>query len=567
MFFLPESMQKLSLKDFEHSISPATWETADDLVQAGGVKNLREIEKHFWVALVETDEGDYEAEVMITPHKIKAYACECFGEGRRLMCAHIAATLLRLRQFLEQRAEAKRLKAEQKSSSELTRFTVQTALDNASTEDLIRFVKDYARRDKDFALALKTRFAALVTDSENPYALVLESVIPRAKIGEPEFRRLRKALDDIEQQLEKAIVNQDYRNQYLISWALFSKVQPLLSKTEGNKRNTLLHFCQKAFIGLEQIGKGAVSPELREKVWDSLFDWGKKDLFPPEMCRDAIKFLSISASDASKFERLNTLFDQTPYPAPDFILQLFLAALAIRNRPESTVRVLDDYMESPGTIKDSFLQLYYLKHWDAATQIGEYFLNKQLFNPGSAREVENVLLFIAEQQNDQQRQIHWLRLRFLATGHQELFERLRIAASDQWPTIRQELIQELVQKGDIVKTASLLASENDLEQLAQLLETDGDMNLLQRYEQLYLPQQKPFVQKMYIELLSKYLTNHFGTPAAQHVRLRLAELLHKGETEMVIQIIRSLSAQFPERLSLPGELAELFPKSRRKELR
>jgi hypothetical protein len=564
-------MQKLSLKDFEHSISPATWETADDLVQAGRVKNLREIEKHFWVALVETDEGNYESEVMITPHKIKAYACECFGEGRRLMCAHIAATLLKLRQFLEQRAENKRLKAEQKSSTELTRFTVQTALDNASPNELADFVKDYARRDKDFALALKTRFAALVTDSENPYALVLDSVIPRQgigiKIGEPDFRRLRKALDDIEQQLEKAISNQDYRNQYLISWALFSKIQPLLTKTEGNKRNTLLHFCQKAFKGLEQIGEGSASPELREKVWEALFDWGKKDLFPPELSRDAIRYLSVSASESSKFDRLNSLFDQTPYPAPAFILQLFLSALAIRNRPESTVRVLEDYIENPEAIKDAFLQLYYLKHWDAATNIGEHFLNKQLFNPGIAREIENVLLFIAEQQNDQVRQIHWLRRRFLTTGHQELFERLRIAAAGQWPVIRQELIQELVQKGDTIKTASLLASENDLTQLAQLLEKDGDLNLLQRYEHLFLPDQKAFVQKMYIELLSQYLMNHFGTPAAQHVRLRLAELLHKGETEMVIQIIRALSTLFPERLSLPSELAELFPKSKRKEIR
>ncbi|MBL7809430.1 MAG: hypothetical protein JNN28_16545, partial [Saprospiraceae bacterium] len=225
-------MQKLSLKDFEHSISPATWEAADDLVQAGAVKNLQEVERHFWVALVETDEGDYEAEVMITPLKIKAYACECFGEGRRLMCAHIAATLIRVRQFLEQRSDAKRLKAEQKTSSELTRFTVQTALENAEPEALQDFVRDYARQDKDFALALKTRFASLVTDSENPYALVLDSVLPKVgatgKFGEPEFRRLRKALDGLEEQLDRAVEQLDFRTMYLISTAIFTKTQHLL---------------------------------------------------------------------------------------------------------------------------------------------------------------------------------------------------------------------------------------------------------------------------------------------------------------------------------------------------
>lgn len=90
------------------------------------------------------------------------------------------------------------------------------------------------------------------------------------------------------------------------------------------------------------------------------------------------------------------------------------------------------------------------------------------------------------------------------------------------------------------------------------------MNLLQQYEAGLLPDRKDFVKARYVALLGQYLEEHFGTPAAQHVRLRLSELLHKGETEMVIQIIRELTSRFPERISLPAELAELFPRSQRK---
>jgi hypothetical protein len=564
-------MQKLSLKDFEHSISPSTWETADNLVQAGSVKNLREIEKHFWVALVETDEGDYESEVMITPHKIKAYACECFGEGRRLMCAHIAATLIRLRQFLAQREEAKQLKAEQKPATELTRFTVHTALENASPEALETFVRDYARRDKDFALALKTRFALFVTDTENPFVLVLDSVLPKqsatAKFGEPEFRRLRKALDGLEEQLDNATLNQDFRTMYLISTAIFTKLQHLLVKTDGNRRATILHFCQKAFASWEQIAKGSSSPELREKLWETIFTIGIKDQFPAEISRDAIRFLSNSASDESRFLQINQGFDQALYPASNFVLQMFLATLAVRKRPEATVRVLEDYIEKPEMLKDAFLQLYYLKLWDAATLIGEHFIEKNVFSPGTTREIENVLLFMAEQQGDQPRQIRWLRHRFLLSGHQELFDKLKTASGTEWLKEKQRLLIDLEQKGDTAKMASLLASENELDQLASLLETKGDMNLLKRYEHLFLANQKEFVQEMYIQLLSQYLKDHFGTPATQHLRLRLSDLVFKGETEMAVQIIRALTTQFPERIGLASELAELFPKSRRKELK
>ena len=100
-------MQKLWLKNFEFQINPATWNAAQDLGQAGRVKNLREIEKHFWVALVEDGEFNLETEIIITPHKIKAFTCECWAEGRRLMCPHIAAALLKIRQFLAQKAEAR----------------------------------------------------------------------------------------------------------------------------------------------------------------------------------------------------------------------------------------------------------------------------------------------------------------------------------------------------------------------------------------------------------------------------------------------------------------------------
>lgn len=561
-------LQKLSLKDFEHNISPATWYAADDLVQAGAVKNLREIERHFWVALVETDEGNFESEIMITPHKIKAYACECFTEGRRLMCPHIAATLIKIRQFYDQREETRRLKAEQKPSNELTRFTVQTALDNATPEALADFVRDFARRDRDFALALKTRFAAHVTEAENPYALVLDSVLPKAnvksKISEPDFRRLRKALDGLEEQLNLAQNALDFRGMFQIASSIFLKITPLHAKAEGNRKNALFYFCQKSFEALLSIYGTAPSPELRETVWETCFVFGTKQNFPPELEREALRFLGESAKDEAKFERLREVFDQMPYPAPVFILQLFLSALAVRKMPQAAVRVLEDYAEKPEMIKAAFLQLYYLHHWESATLVGEHFLGKDLFPVGQRRELENVLLFIAEQSGDHVRQTQLLRQRFLLSGSTEIFEKLKIAAGKKWPKERDQLTKTLRSKGDIPKLAALLSSEGDLVKLAELIEQEGDLNMMQRYEAAFLVDQKEFVLSRYAAFLSQYLEEHFGAPAAQHVRLRLSELIQKGEEELVMKIIRALNARFPERMSLPGELAELFPRSKRK---
>lgn len=561
-------MQKLSLKDFEHHISPVTWEAADDLVQGGQVKKLQEIEKHFWVGRLETDLGDFEAEVIITPHKIKAYACECFTEGRRLMCPHIAATLLKIRQFYAQKEDDRQLRAQRKSSQELTRLTVQTALENASPEALADFVREYARRDRDFSLALKTRFAALVSESENPYALLLDSVLPKPKpaqkVTEADFRRLRKALDGLEAQLNLATNAEDFRGRFQISSAILLKINYLIEKLEGNRREALLYFSRLSFETLLQLHDQAPSPELRQSVWDLLFEFSNKQIYPLELQREALQFLSQTASENSKFTIIQTQFIQVPYPAPAFLLHLYLAALAVRKLPEGCIRVLEEYSSQAAQVKAAFLQLYYLKQWDAATLVGEHFLQNKVFDTSSQREIEDVLLFIAETTRDTTRQLKWTQHRFLLSGNIDTFGKLKNVAQKKWPKVLKQVVKTLQTKPDIPKLATVFFLEDDKVKLAELIENQDNIVLLQRYESSFLTDDKAFIKRMYLHFLGRYLTNHFGAPAAQQVRLYLSELLQKGERDLTIEIIKALGQQFPERTSLPSELAELFPRSKRK---
>ncbi|MGI9159769.1 MAG: hypothetical protein ACR2K1_08465, partial [Saprospiraceae bacterium] len=122
-------MNKYRLSDFEFYIDPSTWNSAQDLLQAGAIRSLREVEKHFWVAAADTPGGALEVEVIITPHRIKAYACECWSENRRLMCPHIAAVLLKVRQYLEQRQEERRKIREVRQEKALNRLTVPGELE------------------------------------------------------------------------------------------------------------------------------------------------------------------------------------------------------------------------------------------------------------------------------------------------------------------------------------------------------------------------------------------------------------------------------------------------------
>ncbi|MEI6407856.1 MAG: hypothetical protein WCR52_00605 [Bacteroidota bacterium] len=563
-------MQKHALKDFEFHINPATWNTAQDLVQAGAVKNLREVERHFWVALVETEEGAFETEIIITPQKIKAFTCECFTEGRRLMCPHVAASLFKVRQFLEQQSEARKEKAAKKEASALSRLTVQTALEHATPEALDAFVRDYARKDRDFALALKTWFAADVTISENPFALILGSLIPKHSkpqtMREPEFRRIRRTLDDLEIQRSNAETQGNHRIVFQISTALLKYLLPLLPKMEEHKQELFLPYCRQALQSLMALNTAIVSPELREDAWQMVYTLGVKGLYFNELLRDALRFVGPMFSDAQKFDQISEYFDQTPYPAPPFVLQLFLIALIQHKMPAAAlIRVLDDYHSLPALIREAILQLYYLKYWDATSALIEYFVKNQVFSGTQRRELEDILFFIAEQTGDHTRRNRILQERFIQTGQFDFFNKLKGATDNKWPTYLAQILGALKQKNDTKTIAAVFAAEGKREELANLLGMMDELPILQRYEDLFLETDKGFIRERYTTILSDYLREHFGRPASAYVRDRLVGLVAKGAIGLAKEIIAELTERFEERHTLSEELLELFPKNKRKD--
>lgn len=587
----------LSLKDFEHHISASTWLAGDELVQAGRVKSLREVEPHFWVGQVEDGDASYETETIITPNKIKAFTCECFAEGRRLMCPHVVASLVKVRQFLDQRTQERQARRDAAAAAllaEPSRLTVRDALENVRAEDLEEFVREYARRDRDFALALKTYFAGTITETENPYALVLDSAMPasakasadkpasaKAAAGapkntdakplrEPDFRRLRKTLDDLEMQMSDAAAQHHHRTTYQIASAILLKISPLLPKLDEARRATVLDNIRTAFQKITELYTSPTSPELRDAAWDLVFGLGEKDLMPSELLREAVQFLSQSASDEARFQRISDLFDRTPHPAPDFVLHLFLAALAVRQMPLAAMRVLEDYAAQPQTIRDALLQLYYLQHWAAVTAAGEHFLlqtsnapTSNFFNPQQRREIEDVLLFIAEKTGDRERQTALLRQRFRQGGSLDTFQKLKDLLQEEWPAELRQIISELREAGDRSKLAAILAAEGDAENLVALLAESDDFALFQRHEGLLMGWDKAIVHDRYVAQLTAFLGEHFGPPASAQARIQLQSLLRRGEAELVIEVVRALVAAFPDRQPLAAELMEMFPKGRK----
>ena len=561
-------MTKLWLRDFELQISPATAAAAETLAQAGAVRKLQEVERHFWVAQVHSDEGDYEVETIITPQKIKAFTCECWAEGRRLMCPHVAAALFKVRQYLAQKTEARKAPPAERSANALGRLSVSAVLEQASAEALADFVQAYARRDRDFALALKIHFAATVMGTENPFALVLDTLL--AAMGkasswrEPDFRRLRSALEALDQQLLQAATAQDFALTLQLASTILQKISPLATRLEETKRKHLLPALQSAAAQLLLFQTDTVAPALQSAAWETGFDLAAKGHFPPELGPSLLMLLSQAAAADAYFERISQLFDQSVEPVAPFIMQLFTAALARRDRPEAVVRVLEGQVEQPALLLDTLLALDQGGYAEAAYQAGDRLLTLARFNHSQRRQIEEMMFRLADSMGNRERKITWLWRRFQQSGDFSFYEQMKQTAGKSWPGIRTHLITELRRTGNSHTEAILLGAEGDTVALAQLLDSATELSQVQEWEDLLLTTDKAFVERRYAELLSHYLHDHFGRQASGYVRENLAGLLQKGETEVVLAIVRHLIDHFADRPTLPDELAELFPKSKRR---
>ena len=565
-------MQKYALKDFEFRINPATWHSADQLAQSGAVKGLGEVEKHFWTAFVEDEDDRYEVEVIITPHRIKAYTCECWGENRRLMCTHVVATLLKLRQYLDQRAENRQAASTAKTPKPLSRLTVSQVLETADSDALFECVRTYARQDRDFALSLKTWFAGGVNDAENPFSLILDSLLPKpGKTGtwrEADLRRLRKTLDNLRAQLALAQTTDNRRLRYQIGAAILQKTLPLLAKSEARQQTSLTEYCVEAFETVRDLyQQPSLPPELSQAIWQLLSELGAQGQFPTELNRDALRFLGdVAASDPDKHRALQTMFDQTPFPAPAFLLQWFVYTLAKRNIPHTVQRVLEDYRHQPEHIKDTLVQLYYLNQGPAIFSAADAFLLEGIFNTTQKRDIEDILFLVAEKTGNNAYKTRYFQNKFIKTGLQEWYRQLKDLSGKKWPAARGKLLTALREKGDIVTIATLYSAEGMLEPLRGLLESEANLSLLQACETVLLPEHKPFVQNQYVEILSAHLREHFGRPASAFVREKLAPLLQKNQQDLVVDIMRTLIATFADRPALADEFVELFPKPKQQEV-
>ena len=145
----------------------------EHLYDSGAVHEINKPEKSLWTIVVH-DGIFYEVELFSPFSQRRKSSCECDTYKRIKSCKHIAAALFALRTQLREEAERKADRLRNKTTTG-KKLNINTLLQELDRQDLLHFIKAYARKDKNFNIALKAHFARRV-DLEDNHAKYLSLI-------------------------------------------------------------------------------------------------------------------------------------------------------------------------------------------------------------------------------------------------------------------------------------------------------------------------------------------------------------------------------------------------------
>ncbi len=525
---------------------------------------LTELERHLWLILVQ-DGAELEVEVRISPSKVLLATCECDTFRHKGVCAHYAAALLALRHHLAQRAEEKKRKPPPKASS--TRASgIDQILAHANPEELAAFVRTYARHNRQFAIALKSRFLTAVPGEDHKAKSVelLDLVIAEARKADRSFsvRGLRKVLhvaEDILEQARNALSRQHFADACDISLGLIEKLTPLL-RYAGEQQPALYNSIQAVFEVLKTLA--AAPPVLLDDLKAWCVEASQKLLYRSfgvdVLCFRLLAALNRSPADAALLSDLLTrqtdkylLEGRDPSP----LLLLLLQQWERTDQAEHIHAWSEKYLALPEVLLFAVRHALTQSDWARAAALAETGLQRRWL-PAVHDELEEALLQCAIHTRNTALQGHWAKARLLKTLDIRYFKYWHeVHPSNQdVEALLDELRRLPFSPAKRRLLAGILADVGALERLADFLAEARSLDLLSEFGHHLLPEREADLLALYHAVLGQYLKGHVGPHPSRRVRELVEALRSNGGEAIAEKLVETIRAQYPERHTLQDAL-------------
>lgn len=546
------------LKNLELELAEQHLLVGEKLFEEGKVTRLFENEPHLWIAHVD----GFEVEIQISPSRVKALSCECQVFEREKCCGHIAAGLLNLRRKLSETVSQPR-QANQERKFAYQKLTVNAILESVTQDELAAFVRNFAKTNKQFSLALRAKFAAKVplADNREKFGQLLDSAIQsyrkvNGRISSAGVGQLHKLLEELLGQADDATALEHFAESWAMLSAIVNRFSPILNKLDAEEPKLKVQL-QAAFSKIRQLALSSIAPDLQDEI---------RQFCEAEFNRPAYRlngfsghllsiWYSLAKDDELSLSILNALDCELAKPKLDgrYRSQLLLVKLDLLEQP--IFKAAADAFTLECLSEPQKLQQVI----DALTPTGDYRRIKPLVEKGIRlipdealkATLEGILLQIAQQEGKSDTITMISRQKFLETKDFSYYDQCRENNKGNWDIFVKKLIGDLVRRHDYKQNlsaiATILGRENLLDDLLLLIEEQQSLDFLVQFDHFLLKKKPTEVFALYERLLKDFLVDHLGLKASQRMRQIMDHLSAQNADKLAIRLLESMRTAFPKR--------------------
>ena len=545
---------------------------ADNLINAQKLVSLSQIEKNLFIASFTEGGDNIETEVQFVGTKVKVATCECADFHEKEICGHIGAALLTLLERRKARGEARKAASEKAAqNTETPKLTIPNILKRIEAPQLIEFIADYARNDKQFALALKTRFASDLSSGtvEENYKTLIDNTLraaknPRGRITPKGWQQVFTMIDELRQKAESLFKTGELSHCFDVIKVTLPLVHRLMRTSESPKSKI-----ERRQVLLSELLRGydtlLVSPELAQQMWDFILTEYAQN------CRQefSTRLFDALLKKADTEIRVNNLLQtiDTQIVAcrqfldiKDKLMTQKVQVLQKSGRVEEASALILSVSAKPDVLLFAVENALTNHDFELAKSLCENGL--QIFNKNQiAREaLEENLLTIAENTADTEGVYFYAERRLLATFRYDFYQRLK--QINLTPQQKSDLIEKIenqtyrIEKRDLL--AAIYLEEKELDKLTNMIMELQSLELLRRYGvDLYDIDTEDTVE-LHKKVFYEYLFTHLGRPPAQRIRQVLESLIARDGRPLAERLKADIKKDFPERYSLNEELNDMM---------
>lgn len=574
------------LSDLELNVEDDILEQAELLEAGSAIKALTEVEKNLWVARINDVEGLIETEIQLIGSKVKSFTCDCSIFNKLTVCPHIAAALmiLRRRKVIEKESKDAQKALKKLTPETPTKITIPYIIKRIDSAQLIEFIADYARQDKQFALALKTRFTGDLMDGNfaEHYKALIDNTLraaknPKGKLTPKGWLQFFTMLDELKQKAESFFKIGELNESFdLIKLSLPLVHRYLRSHDSPHvklaKRQTLLLEILRGYSGL------LLSPELSENIWDfMLHEYAQNAKF---RFADIIFDWIIKNTDSNiRTEKVIQVLDNQivatrgNFDAQDRLLTQKIQILQKSGRVEEASQMILGASQNPEVL--FFAVQNSIENNDLVLAKSLCLNGLRIFKNSNIvlEQLEEFLLKIAVKESDtpegiNEEVLHLAEKRFLKTLNFDYFNLLKKyhIPSNKIKTITQSLENQpyKVEKRDAL--AAIYFTEKHYDKLTEMIKNLQSLELLRRFGLELWRVDKAAGFDLHKTILYEYLFTHLGRPPAQRLRTLLESHIEKDGFELAEALMTAFKTDFPERFSLKEELDDMLTDLEKKDI-